>query len=148
MYKSRLIMGIASVAMAAGLVAYAAEQTTVQHSAQHQALQHGQRTSHDAVPDHAAMHSECLAGDATTAGKSHVPEHFAQALGLTAAQQTDIDRLSSELCQAINKAHTAMLNVLTPEQREKIAKLHGGSGHTAADIHALMMQVHGRSGGK
>jgi hypothetical protein len=144
MDKTRLMTGIAAIAMAAGLVAYAADQATT-HPGQHQASQHSQRTSHDPVPDHAAMHSECLAGDATPA---HVPADFAQALGLTTTQQADIDRLSGELCQAINKAHTAMMNVLTPEQREKIAKLHGGSGHSAADIHALMMQLHGRSGGK
>lgn len=147
MDKSRIILGVAAIAMAAGLVTFAADQST-QHPGQHQAMQHSQRTSHDAVPDHAAMHSECLAGDAATgaAGKSHVPDHFAQALGLTTAQQADIDRLSGELCQAINKAHLAMMNVLTPEQREKIAKLHGG-GHDAADIHALMMQLHGKGGG-
>jgi hypothetical protein len=147
MLKSRLILGIASVVTVVGIVGLAAEQQAV-HPTQHPTMQHSQRTSHDALPGHDAMHSECVAGDATagTAGKSHVPDHFAQALGLTTAQQSDIDRLSNELCQAINKTHQAMLNVLTPEQRSKIAELHGGQGHGAAGLHALMMKMHG--GGK
>ena len=152
MYKSRLIWGVASVVTAVGLFAFAGRPQMVyagQHAAaQHAAAQHSQRMSHDAVPDHAVMHSECLTGDATTntAGKSHVPDHIAQALGLTSAQQADIDKLSNELCQAISKTHQAMLNVLTPEQRAKIADLHGGTGHSAAGLHALMMKLHG--GGK
>ena len=143
MYKSRLILGIASVGTAVGMFAFAGRPQMV-FANQHVAAQHGQRTSHDAVPDHAIMHAECLAGD--TAGKSHVPDHFAQALGLTTAQQSDIDKLSNELCQAISKTHQAMLNVLTPEQRAKIAELHGGTGHDAGGLHALMMKMHG--GGK
>ena len=145
MNRSRIILGVASIAMAAGLVTYAAQ--TTGHPGQHQASPHGQRTSHDAVPMHAALHGECLATDAAAGEtrKSHVPDHFAQALGLTSAQQADIDRLGSELCQTINKVHQAMMNVLTPEQRAKIAELHGG-GHDAAGLHALMMKLH--KGGK
>jgi hypothetical protein len=131
MINTRVILGTVAVALASGLAVYAA--------------QHQTTSVHTAPPMFAAFHESCGSGQghaATTTEKSHVPTHLAQALELTAAQLADIDRMSAELCQAITKAHKGMMNVLTPQQRTKIAELHGGD-HPAGGLHALLRRLHG-----
>ena len=135
MTNARLILGTAAVALASGLMVYAA-----QHE---RGTQHQSATAHTGLSMFAAMHDGCGTGHgANTTERSHVPAHLAQALELTSAQLADIERMSAELCQAINKAHEGMLNVLTPQQRAKIAELHGG-GHEAGGLHALLRRLHG-----
>ena len=130
MINARVIFGTAAVALASGLAVYAAQHQTIRvHTA----------------PSGFAFHETCGGGlghDAGAADKSHVPAHLAQALELTASQLSDIERMSAELCQAITKAHEGMMNVLTPQQRAKIAQLHGGD-HGAAGLHALLSRLHG-----
>ena len=131
MINTRVILGTAAVALGSGLALYAA--------------QHQTTSAHTAPPMFAAFHESCGSGQGQGAGateKSHVPAHLAQALELTAAQLADIERMSAELCQAITKAHGGMMNVLTPQQRTKIAELHGGDHH-AGGLHALLRRLHG-----
>jgi hypothetical protein len=135
MTKARVILGTALVALASGLVAYAA-----QHE---RGTQHQSATTHAGLSMFAALHDGCGTGHtASTTDKSHVPAQFAQALELTSAQLTEIERMSTELCQAVIKAHEGMMNVLTPQQRAKIAELHGG-GHQADGLHTLLRRLHG-----
>jgi hypothetical protein len=54
----------------------------------------------------------------------HVPERFAKALALTAAQSAEIDRLAVEACAAMARIHEGLLGVLTAEQRQKLANVH------------------------
>ena len=139
MARGRLILGMTLVVLAGGIVVFAAQQPLHPRLVQHQVL-----ATH--APALAGHHEGCAAGDATsTADKSHVPAHLAQALELTTAQVAEIDRMSAEICQAMAKAHDAMMKVLTPEQRARIAELHGGD-HSATGLHAFMKKLHG--GGK
>ena len=139
MTKASLILGTVTVALASGIAVFAAQQQ--QHD---RGAQHHQVATHAGMSAFAGLHDGCPAsgGAANTSAKSHVPEHFAQMLELTSTQLADIDRLSAELCQAITKAHESMMNVLTPQQREKVAQLHGGD-HEPSGIHALMKRLHG-----
>ncbi len=135
MINTRVILGTAAVAMASGLALYAA--------------QHQTSSVHTAPSMLATLHDGCAAGQRHTAGATEqahapaqVPAHLAQALELTPSQLADIERMSAELCQAIIKAHERMLNVLTPQQRARIAELHGGD-HKADGLHALLRRLHG-----
>jgi hypothetical protein len=137
MTNARVILGTAAVALASGLAVYAAQH---ERTAQHQMA-----ATHTGLSMFAALHDDCGTGQAASTDKSHVPAQFAQALELTSAQLAEIERMSTELCQAMSKAHEGMMNVLTPQQRARIAELHGG-GHDAGGLHALMKRLHG--GGK
>src|SRR5688500_7940856 len=133
MNNARVILGTAAVALAGGLVVFAA-----QHE---RAAQHQSASTHTGLSMFAALHDGCGTGHtASTTDKSHVPAHLAQALELTSTQLADIERMTTELCQAITKAHAEMLSVLTPQQRARIAELHGG-GHEAGGLHAFLKKV-------
>ena len=135
MTNARVILGTAAVALASGLAVYAAQH---ERGAQHQAA-----ATHAGLSMFAALHDGCGTGHgAGTTDTPHVPAQFAQTLELTSAQLAEIERMSVELCQAVTKAHEGMMNVLTPEQRAKIARLHGG-GHEGGGLHALMKRLHG-----
>ena len=140
MTKASLILGTVAVTLVGGIAVFAAQHTA-------RPAQHPQVATHAGMSAFAGLHDGCpTAGSETSSpGKPHVPEHFAQMLELTSTQLADIDRLSAELCQAITKAHESMMNVLTSQQREKIARLHGGDREPSG-IHALMKKLHG--GGK
>jgi hypothetical protein len=131
MTTRRLILGTTTLAMASGIAAFAA-----------------QHTQHQAAPDHLAMvaglHASCAATGSTTAATPHphVPAHLAQALDLTPAQTAEVDRITAELCQVMNRTHDAIHNLLTPEQRARLAKMHGDD-HGATGLHALMKKLHG-----
>lgn len=133
MTKTRLILGTGVLAMASGIAAVAA--------------QHVERpTAHHQMAMLAGLHSGCAVADgAGNTSTSHVPAHVAQMLELTAVQMSEIDRMAAELCQAANRTHEAIHNVLTPDQRAKVAKLHGEE-QGASGLHALMKKLHG--GGK
>ena len=137
MWNARVISGTVAVVLGSGLVIYAAQQSTPV------------RISPSIF---AGLHDGCApaGGHGTdTTGTSHLPPHLTQALDLTTAQLADIDRMSAELCQAINKTHEGIMNVLTPEQRVRVAELHGaghGGDHHAGGLHAFFRKLHG--GGK
>ena len=146
MANARVILGTAAVALASGLMVYAAQQERTAPQQHERQAHHQAVTSHGGLSMFASLHDGCGTGHtASTNDKSHVPAQIAQTLELTSAQLAEIERMSAELCQAITKAHEGMMNVLTPQQRAKIAELHGG-GHEAGGLHALMRRLHG--GGK
>ena len=83
-----------------------------------------------AAPPHRPLellHSLCADPNATAgqAAKAHVPEHFTKMLDLSSAQLAEIERMAGEACVVVTRTHEGILQVLTPEQREKIRKLHG-----------------------
>jgi hypothetical protein len=75
------------------------------------------------------LHSMCGAAAAPDgqATKPRVPEHFAKAIELSAAQLTTIEQKVGEACAALHRIHEDILNVLTPAQRSKLRQLHGGN---------------------
>lgn len=75
--------------------------------------------------------------------KAHVPEHFAKMLELTSAQVSELDRLSTDACRSLARAHVGIMNALTPEQRAKLHELHKG-GHGDSTIHEMMRKLHGK----
>ena len=91
------------------------------------------------------LHETCADPNATDvdAAKARVPEHFAKMLELTSAQVSELDKMATDTCQALARAHVGMMNVLTPEQRAKVHELHKG-GHSDSTIHELMRKLHGK----
>ena len=65
---------------------------------------------------------------------------MAEELGLTAEQRATVERVTTEACAAIARYHEQILDVLTPEQREKLKELHG---HDDGGIHAILKKLHG-----
>jgi Spy/CpxP family protein refolding chaperone len=65
---------------------------------------------------------------------------MAEKLGLTTEQRATVERVTTEACAAMAKYHEQILDVLTPEQREKLKKLHG---HDDGGIHAILKKLHG-----
>jgi Spy/CpxP family protein refolding chaperone len=103
---------------------------------------HFDRSSPVAIQHPAQMlHASCTAsGENQT---PHVPAHFAQLLELTPAQSAEIDRLAVEACAAMSRIHEGMMDVLTPEQRAKVAELHKGGGHHTV-VGEWLRKLHGR----
>jgi hypothetical protein len=130
MTHTRIALGTLTLALASGAAVFAA-----------------QHVKPAAPPSHAAMfaglHSGCDSGNpAAGTPATHVPAHFTQALELTPAQTTDINRLAAEACEVMKRTHEAIHNVLTPEQRAKVASIHG-DGHGMAGIHSFFRKLHG-----
>ncbi|HEX7780484.1 MAG TPA: hypothetical protein VF424_14650 [Vicinamibacterales bacterium] len=84
------------------------------------------------------FHAGC-AQNPTDAQTGHVPEHLSTYLSLTPAQTAEIDKLAAQACQL----HQQFLNVLTPEQQEKLKQLHGG-GDAPSGLHEWFKKLHGR----
>jgi Spy/CpxP family protein refolding chaperone len=105
------------------------------------AAQHGNTDS--ALPSEMKfMHDACGPGDARGQTPSHIPDHLSQALELTPAQSSEIDRLAAEGCATIIRTHQQILDLLTPEQRATIAQMHSdGSAH--AYLMELFKKLHG-----
>jgi hypothetical protein len=131
MTHTRLALGTLTLALAGGVAAFAAQHVKPTPQASHAEL-------------FAGLHGACASTTAAAgAAATHVPAHFSQMLELTPAQTADIDRLAAEACQVMTRTHEAIQNVLTAEQRARIAAMHG-EGHTAATgIHAFFRKLHG-----
>ncbi|HET9370356.1 MAG TPA: hypothetical protein VFO19_08910 [Vicinamibacterales bacterium] len=113
--------------------------STIVVAAQHQADPH-QRPA--GGHEFQALHSMCAAGGAAEGQTSHVPAHLAEKLQLTADQSAQIDKIAAEACSVIERVHTQIRDVLTPEQRARLAELHGGgTGHGA--IGDFFKRLHG-----
>ena len=91
-------------------------------------------------PEVQFMHHACAPGAEGQSLTSHIPEPLAKELALTSTQQTEIDRLATEACSQMVRAHESILNLLTPEQRAKVKELHGGD-HGPEGIHAKMRRL-------
>jgi Spy/CpxP family protein refolding chaperone len=91
------------------------------------------------------LHETCADLNVTDveAVKAHVPEHFATMLELTSAQVSELDRLSTDACRTLARAHVSIMHVLTAEQRAKVHELHK-NGHGDSAIHELMKKLHGK----
>ena len=108
-------------------------------AAQH--LRSGESVSKMA-PEMQFIHHACSTSGHGQSTNSHVPDALAKVLELTAAQQTEIDRLAADACAQMAKIHASIHSVLTPEQQAKLKELHGGD-HGAEGIHAIMKRLHG-----
>jgi Spy/CpxP family protein refolding chaperone len=131
MRRNLVILVSAAVVVAAGIVV-----VTAQHP-------EGQAWTTAAASHAQFIHAACAEGAAgeSQPGGSHVPSHLADALGLTAAQLAEIDRLGAEACQAMLGVHERMLEVLTPEQRTSLREMHSGGHHGA--LSAWLKKLHG-----
>lgn len=88
------------------------------------------------------MHTVCGSSSADGQTPSHIPADIAQALELTPDQSSQIDKLAAEGCATIMRTHQQMLDLLTPEQREKIKQMHSdGSAH--AYLMEFFKKLHG-----
>ena len=88
------------------------------------------------------LHASCAERTADgQAAKSHVPQHLATMLELTADQQAEFDRKASEACATLARIHEGMMDVLTPDQKAKLHELHKAHGDSA--VAAWFKKLHG-----
>ena len=129
MRTALLGLGAAAV-IGASVAVISGQHAPAVHSAQH--------TS----PPHAMVLHLCESPQASSADTaSRHTSMMAEKLALTAEQRATVERVSIEACAAMAKYHEQILDVLTPEQREKLQKLHG---HDEGGLHAILKKLHGR----
>ena len=95
-----------------------------------------------ARPEMLMMHHACANEPVDGQNQSHVPQHLATMLNLSAAQMAELDTMATQACQTMARIHADMLQVLTPEQRERMAELHRGRGPSG--VVAWLRQLHGK----
>ena len=93
-------------------------------------------------PEMGMLHHACVSAPTDGQSQSHVPEHLATLLSLSAAQVAELDAKAAQACQTMERIHREMLQVLTPEQRDRMTELH--RGHGASGVVAWLKKLHGK----
>src|SRR5688572_24769113 len=116
-------LGAAAV-IGASVAVISGQHAPAVHSAQHTSPPH-------AMVAHLCESTQASSGDTASRHTSMVAEK----LGLTTEQRATVERVTTEACAAMAKYHEQILDVLTPEQREKLKELHG---HDESGLHAIL----------
>ena len=90
----------------------------------------------------AQMYQHACADSSNGQSGSHVPDHLAKILDLSAAQITELDTKAAEACRVMTRMHAEMLQVLTPDQRARMEELH--RSHGSSGVAEWLKKLHGR----